>query len=317
VKLFPWRAPLATNDDPTLGPSRVALVPGDSTASRALVTVIAIMTFLAALTAGGAVLIDEAARDWSDQTAREMTIQVRSTSSRTIDAETAKAADVARATAGIADVRTFSKSESEKLLEPWLGAGIDLSELPVPRLIVLKIDAGQQPDLTDLRSRLRAAAPSAALDDHRLWIDRLSAMAQTLVGIAMFVLALVFTAMALAVAFATRGAMAGSQHIVEVLHFVGAEDRFIAAQFQRMFLRLGLKGGAIGGICALALFFISGGLSRFWSLSPGGDQIEALFGSFSLGLKGYVVIACIAGAIAFLTGYMSRLVVFRHLSSLE
>jgi cell division transport system permease protein len=303
--------------DPTPGPSRVALVPSDSTASRALVTVIAIMTFLAALTGGGAVLIDDASRDWTDQTAREMTIQVRSVSSRTIDAETAKAADVARATPGIAEVRAFTKAESEKLLEPWLGSGVDLSELPVPRLIVLKIESGQQPDLADLRERLSAAAPDATLDDHRLWIERLSTMAQTMVGIAMFVLALVFTAMALAVAFATRGAMAGSRHIVEVLHFVGAEDRFVAAQFQRMFLKLGLKGGAIGGVCAVALFMVSGVLSRFWSLSPGGDQVEALFGSFSLGLKGYVVIAGVAVAIAMLTGYMSRAVVLRHLRSLE
>ena len=135
--------------------------------------------------------------------------------------------------------------------------------------------------------------------------------------IAIFVVGLVFTAMALAVAFATRGAMAGSRHIVEVLHFVGAEDRFIAREFQRLFLRLGLKGGAIGGLCALALFLASRVLSNVWALSPGGDQIEALFGSFSLGPKGYALIGLIAFAIAILTGYMSRVVVFRHLGALE
>jgi cell division transport system permease protein len=242
---------------------------------------------------------------------------VRAVSGHTLDAQTAKAAEVARATPGVAEVRAFTKAESEKLLEPWLGSGVDLSELPVPRMIVLKLDPGRAPDIADLRARLRDAAPDAVLDDHRLWIDRLSAMAQTMVGMALFVLALVFVAMALAVAFATRGAMAGSRHIVEVLHFVGAENRFVAAQFQRMFLRLGLKGGAIGGVCAIALFMVSGALSRFWSFSPGGDQIEALFGSFSLGFRGYAAITGIAVAIAFLTGYMSRLVVFRHLSSLE
>ncbi len=296
---------------------RVALVPTDNTASRALVTVISIMTFLAALTAGCAVLISDASRDWSDQVSREVTIQVRSSNPKIVDSDATKASDLARATVGVIDVRSFSKAESEKLLEPWLGAGVDLSELAVPRLIVLRLDPDRRVDLGAFRKQLAQSVPTATLDDHRMWIDRLSVMAQTLVWIAIFVVVLVFTAMALAVAFATRGAMAGSRHIVEVLHFVGAEDRFIAKEFQRLFLKLGLKGAAIGGACALGLFLASRILSNVWALSPGGDQIEALFGSFSLGPKGYGVIGLIACSIAMLTGYMSRVVVFRHLSALE
>jgi cell division transport system permease protein len=303
--------------DDTIVRARAPLVPTDTIASRALVTVISIMTFLAALTAGCAVLISDASRDWSDQVSREVTIQVRSSNPKVADGDAVKAADLAKATAGVAEVRAFSKAESEKLLEPWLGAGLDLSELAVPRLIVLKLDPGAKVDLAAFRKQLAQAVPNATLDDHRMWIDRLSAMAQTLVWIAIFVVALVFTAMALAVAFATRGAMAGSRHIVEVLHFVGAEDRFIAREFQRLFLRLGLKGGAIGGLCALGLFLASGLMANVWALSPGGDQIEALFGSFSLGPKGYALIGLIAFAIAILTGYMSRVVVFRHLGALE
>ena len=80
---------------------------------------------------------------------------------------------------------------------------------------------------------------------------------------------------------------------------------------------LSLKGGAIGGLCALALFLASRVLSHVWALSPEGDQIEALFGSFSLGPAGYGIIGIIACSIAMLTGYMSRVVVFRHLSALE
>ena len=41
--------------------------------------------------------------------------------------------------------------------------------------------------------------------------------------------------------------MAGNKDVVEVLHFVGAHDSFIANEFQRHFLWLGLKGGLIGG----------------------------------------------------------------------
>ena len=48
----------------------------------------------------------------------------------------------------------------------------------------------------------------------------------------------------LSVIFATRGAMATNRPIVEVLHFIGAKSGFIAGQFQRHFLMLGLEGGA-------------------------------------------------------------------------
>ena len=71
------------------------------------------------------------------------------------------------------------------------------------------------------------------------------------------VLALVIVATMLSVMFATRGAMATNRPIIEVLHFVGAKDDFIAAQFQRHFLQLGLKGGAIGGGGAMALFVLA------------------------------------------------------------
>jgi cell division transport system permease protein len=102
------------------------LVPADTIAGRALVTVIAIMTFLAALSAGAGILVDQASRGWTQSVAREMTIQVKPITGRDIEADVRKAAELARATPGVGEVRIFSKAESEHLLEPWLGNGIDL-----------------------------------------------------------------------------------------------------------------------------------------------------------------------------------------------
>ena len=53
--------------------SRLPLIPDDTTASRALVTVIAIMTFLATLTGGGAVLVYDASKGWDSSISREST----------------------------------------------------------------------------------------------------------------------------------------------------------------------------------------------------------------------------------------------------
>ena len=293
------------------------LVPAASIAGRALVTVIAIMTFLASLTAGGGLLISKASEGWRDSVSREVTVQVRPTPGRDLDVQARLAADVVRATPGIAEARVFSKAESERLLEPWLGAGLDFGELPVPRMIVVRLEAGAKPDLAQLRQALVEKVPGASLDDHQLWLQRLSTMANTIVVAALVIFMLVVAAMAMAVVFATRGAMAGNREIVDVLHFVGAEDSYIARQFQRHFLRLGLKGGLIGGGAAILVFFMAGILAGWWFATPGGDQIEALFGSFGLGLTGYGAILLIAVLIAALTGGMSRIIVFRRLQGFE
>jgi cell division transport system permease protein len=119
---------------------------------------------------------------------------------------------------------------------------------------VLRLGNGPAPDLAGLRKALAERVPNAILDDHKLWLSRLKAMADTLVGIGLLILTLVLVATALAVAFATRGAMAGTAQIIDVLYLVGAEDSYIARQFQGHFLRLGLKGGAAGALAASAFF---------------------------------------------------------------
>ena len=292
------------------------LVPVESIAGRALIIVIAIMTFLAALTAGAAQLVGAASSEWQSAVAREVTIQIRPVVGRAIDQEVARAADIARATPGIAAVKVYSRQESERLLEPWLGTGLNLDQLPVPRLIVLRIDEQKAADFVALRRALVENVRGVTLDDHRVWIARLASMAQSIVILAIGIVVLVITATALAVAFATRGAMAGNRDIVEVLHFVGASDGYIADEFQNHFLKLGLKGGVAGGVAAMIFFVLASALASAWVATPGGDQIEALFGSFSLGAGGFIAMGLIIVLVALVTSIGSRITVMRTLRQL-
>jgi cell division transport system permease protein len=289
-------------------------VPVDSAGGRALAAVIAILTFLAALCAGGAELVAASSAEWRSAVAREVTIQIRPTAQRNIEADIGRAVALARATPGIERAEPFSKAESERLLEPWLGQGLDFSDLPVPRLIVLSLARDVTPDLSGLRQRLGREIPGASLDDHALWLTRLSTMANTVIVIGATLVCLVLAAAALAVTFATRGAMAGNREVVDVLHFVGANDAYIAREFQRRFFKLGLRGSAVGAGAALLLMGVLGVFAASWRASPAGDQIEALFGSFSIGLRGYGIIILIALAVSVITGSVSRATVRRFLN---
>ncbi|MCF8476535.1 MAG: ABC transporter permease [Pseudolabrys sp.] len=293
------------------------LVPRNSISGRALIAVVAIMTFLASLTTGAVMLVGQAASEWQADVAREVTIQVIPAPGRDIDATVDKAASVARAFTGVGAVRVYSKEESTKLLEPWLGSGLTLDELPVPRLIVVKIASGAAPDISQLRTILREQVPGATLDDHRGWIDRMRAMAGAAVAVGIGVLLLMFAATILSVTFATRGAMATNKTVIEVLHFVGAKNGFIASNFQRHFLLLGLQGGAIGGGGAILLFALASVISRWFAGTAGGDQTAALFGSFSIGFAGYVGVLAQVALTGLVTAVTSRQTVNRTLESID
>jgi cell division transport system permease protein len=294
-----------------------ALVPRNSISGRALVAVVAIMTFLASLTTGAVILVSGAATEWQSDVAREITIQVVPAPGRNVDATTDKAASLARAFPGIAEVRVYSKEESAKLLEPWLGSGLSLDTLPVPRLIVIKIASGAAPDTAQLRRQLAEQAPGATLDDHRGWIDRMQAMTVTATAVGIGILILMLAATVLSVSFATRGAMATNKIVIEVLHFVGAKNGFIAGHFQRHFLMLGLQGGAIGGGAAMLLFLLASGISRWFAGSAGGDQTSAMFGSFSIGISGYIAVLGQVILIALVTALTSRQTVNRTLEMID
>jgi cell division transport system permease protein len=121
----------------------------------------------------------------------------------------------------------------------------------------------------------------------------------------------------LSVMFATRGAMSTNRPIVEVLHLVGARQGFIAGEFQRHFLLLGLKGGLIGGAAALAVFGLAHLMSGWFKGTPGGEQIGSLFGTFSIGINGYAAVLGQVVLIALVTALTSRLTVRHTLKSLE
>src|SRR5664279_1801567 len=229
------------------------IVPRASIAGRALVAVVAIMTFLASITTGTVLLVSASAAEWQSEVASEITIQVRPAAGRDLDRDAMAVTAAMRAQPGIVEVRPFTKEESAKLLEPWLGSGLALDDLPVPRVIVARVQPGTTLDLAALRGGVTQVAPTASVDDHRAWIERMRSMTGATVFAGIGILALVIIATIISVSFATRGAMAANRPIVEVLHFVGAGDSYIANRFFRHFLRLGLQGGVIGGGVAMLL----------------------------------------------------------------
>jgi len=293
------------------------IVPRASISGRALVAVVAIMTFLASITTGTVLLVSASAAEWQSEVASEITMQVRPQAGRDLERDVTAAAEAMRTQPGIVQVKPFTKDESARLLEPWLGSGLSIEQLPVPRVVVARVQPGTTLDLAALRRAVTQVAPSASVDDHRAWIERMRSMTGATVFAGIGILVLVIAATIISVSFATRGAMAANRPIVEVLHFVGAGDRYIANHFLRHFLRLGLEGGLIGGGAAMLGFGFSESIAAWFSGTPVGDQFAALLGTFSLRPSGYLVLAAQAVAIAAITGWASRRTLFATLDDID
>ena len=293
------------------------ILPPSNIQGSALMVVISIMAFLACLTLGGVSMVRSTAASWESQISREITIQIKPDDNLEMEKALTQARDLALTFVGTKSGQIVDEAATARLLEPWLGPGLDLKDLPVPRLVIITIDESNPPDFDSMRALLKDSIPQATLDDHRTWVDSLVSMAHTNVMIGTGILLLVFSAMVLTVVFATRGALSGNRHIVEVLHFVGAESSFVATEFQKHFLKISLKGSAIGSALA-ALFFATAGFWQSRTLAtPETDQATALFGTFSVGVLGYAGIFATMIVIALLTTFTARLTVMRTIYEID
>src|SRR5689334_24143811 len=78
---------------PVQARNRSPIVPRASIAGRALIAVVAIMTFLASITTGSVLLVAASAAEWQSEVASEITVQVRPVAGRDTERDAAAAAE--------------------------------------------------------------------------------------------------------------------------------------------------------------------------------------------------------------------------------
>lgn len=288
------------------------VVATDVLAGRALLSVIAILTFLAALAAGAAQMVTQTSSSWQASIVSEVTIQIRPVKGRNIEEDLKAIAGIAESASGVKSVKIYTRDESAKLLEPWLGSNIELDDLPVPRMIAISVDHQKSIDSAAIRNELTKSFPNAVLDDHRGWLQRLALISGVVAASATGIMALVIFATALAIAFATRGAMAGNRDIIEVLHFIGASDSYIAGEFQRHFVRLSLIGGFYGGLSALIALTA---IKTYFSAMTGADYL-ASSNMMTIGWSAMVAIFGVVALVTIVTSFVSRFTVHHTIGRL-
>jgi len=223
-------------------------------ATRFLPWIVALMVFLGALSMAAATAIGSAIERWDTDLTGRITVQVPA--NRASPDALARLVEALTATPGITKAETLTSDATRALVEPWLGTvGADL-DLPLPAVIDVETAAGTVFDVNLLAGRLIKIAPGIIVDDHRVWLAPLIRIARTVEWIAFAILALIGLTAVAAVIFATRSGLAVHSTIINLLHVMGAQDAYIARQFQMQAMMLGIRGGIIGGGAALIVLFV-------------------------------------------------------------
>jgi len=231
---------------------RPTLLPRDAGGEPWLISLIAVLCFLACLSAVGAAAADRAAHGWARQLRSEATVQVRPRVGETGAEAAARAAETLAGVPGVAEAEAMDRQTAEALLRPWLGDAV-LPDLPVPHLVTVRLDQTGPASAVSLSRALASAGLDATVDDHRLWRGEVERSAAVITILALAAFLLTAGAAGAAVAYATRAGMAAQTAVIETLSLNGASDSAIAGLYQRRYGLLAFAAGGIGAVAAMVL----------------------------------------------------------------
>lgn len=225
---------------------------------RFLPLIIAVMVLLATLLLSGAVLLTHALDRWQGGLEHHATVQILPLDERAqpLPERVEAALAVLRASASVASAEPLSTEAMGALLSPWLGAGEIPDDLPVPALIDVTLAANHQ-DLAPLAEQMKTIA-GATLDDHGAWMGDARKLAAGVSALAYGLSVLIAAASALMLFLLVRAGMAMHRDVVELLHLVGADDDFIAIQFQKHMMGLAVRGAVVGALLSFVSLWAVG-----------------------------------------------------------
>jgi cell division transport system permease protein len=288
---------------------------GRDASSRFLVWIIGFMVILGSLALASAMLLSDVGRDWRVELAGKLTVQIMpegdggDADATALDLRVRMAEQFLAGQPGIAHVETLSDRRIAMLLEPWLGPRSREDALPIPKLIDVQLVPGSAVDISDLTRRLGELIPGSSIDDHGVWLTRLLTLTGAIETVALSILGLILLAAAATVVFTTRTGLAIHDKEIELLHLVGAEDQYIARQFQVHALTLSLKGGIAGMLVAAVALAALGMI--------GEGAAIGMIPPLTLSISQWLIIALLPLATSLIATSTARLTVMRSLAGMS
>ncbi len=299
------------------GKRRYDLPLSNNDSTRFLVTLIGLMTFLAVLSIAAFFALDAMSTRWTSGLEDKATIEIPAQTaegllltSDELSQRAQTAASVLENHPAIKAYHVMTAAEIQDLVKPWLGEGsADMGQMPLPVLISVEIKPDTPRDVvTTLGEKIALAAPGARLDSHETWLKDVLRFTGALKFAATLLILVIGLTTMIAVAGAVRARLAIHRADVELLHLMGAADRYISGQFQRHSLLLGLTGAAAGVLAGVIALGLIGWAS--------GEMDVNLLPEYSVGVAQVIVTMVLPLVIAGLATVTARHTVMRELTGM-
>lgn len=214
-----------------------------------------ISVFLFSLVLAAYFLINSMILSWNNSIANGLTVQIMpAENALTADEEVLyvnKVVHFFEAQDNVSKVILINDEQMNRLMSPWIGNHVDISSLPLPKLLDVRLKKNAKFDYDQTAQNLKDIAPYASIDSHGMWLQKLVHFASTLRILSLFILLLVLSVTAFAIFYAVETSLKVHKNIIEILHIMGATDSYIAKQYASRSFFVGLFSGIIGLVAGL------------------------------------------------------------------
>ena len=283
--------------------------------SRFLILLIALMSFLAFLALSGTFALNTMTNKWSSGLENKVTIEIsvetkdgHILSQDTVLKETKDLYAMLSMHPSVKSAEVLGNAEIQELISPWIGNDLSLGDIPLPGLIALELRKIDADGMHALKKDIRKISKHANLETHQEWLSDLINFTRTLRLLALLIAIIIGSITTIAIASAVRTRLAIHHSDVELLHYMGATDQYIAKQFQKHTMMLSLKGAVIGTAAGLVVLFFFTFLSRH----SGTDLIPVI----QVGVFGVVTLCLIPILASLITILTAHLTVLRSLAKM-
>ncbi|MEQ1790166.1 MAG: FtsX-like permease family protein [Rickettsiales bacterium] len=185
---------------------------------------------------------------------------------------------------GVESVTRVEQKQLQKMLVPWLGENMANAELPLPIVLDIALNNNVTVDIPKLQEALTNIVEGAEVDTHEAWVAAFISFSTSIRAVITLFAVLILLSIGLMIAFTSRASLRLHSKTVNLLHSVGAEDRYISRQFQQEACALTMRGAISGcvisaiGFWGMGLYMHSLGNTSIPSLDMSQEHIILLVG---------------------------------------
>lgn len=279
-----------------------------------LVLLIALMTFLGVMALAGSFALGSMAYHWSSGLENKITIEIPAEkpdkSLRSVNDITKLGEQIEsrlRTQNFIRDAHAMSRDEVQALISPWLGEDTAaLPDMPLPGLVSVDLITINDHLFETMQNDLKTIAADIVIDRHESWLGDILKLTGALQFATLVISLMIAATTVIAIAGAVKSRIAIHLKDVELLHLMGASDRYISRQFQRHALILALQGASAGTVVGAIIILL---LAYF-----SGDTGASLLPEFQLNMIHIFTLAALPALACFIAAATAKITVLHELS---